>query len=135
MKNYSSYPWAVLYGFYLYLIFQTVFLFRFGRINTDVNILDLFIVLVGVLSVALFMYFGNKVGDKRKWLFIPFVIAVPFSYIGMLGGGLLGPVGILLYGMIPFLITLPIGYVFLKKKSDKGMDTSEAQHEATQNNN
>jgi len=119
MKNYSSYPWAVLYGLYFYLIFHVLFLFRFGRVNTSVNINDMFIVLVGILSVLLLMYFGNKIEKKRKILFIPFVIAVPFSYIGALGGGLLGPVGILLFGIIPFLITLPIGYVFLRRRESR----------------
>ena len=125
MKNYFTYPWAILYGFYLYIIFHALFLFRFGRINTSVSVNDLFILLVGILSVVLLMYFGNKIGEKRQLLFIPFVIAVPFSYVGVLGGGLLGPVGMVLFGMIPFLITLPVGYFFLKGRgSEEKVDST-----------
>jgi len=124
MKNYFSYPWAILYGLYFYLIFHVLFLFRFGRFNTDMSVVDLFIVLVGIMSVLLLMYFAKKVGEKKKLLFIPFVIAIPFSYIGALGGGLLGPVGVLVFGMIPFLITLPIGYALLKK-GDAQMSSNE----------
>jgi len=119
MKNYFSYPWSILYGLYMYVIFHILFLVRFGRINVEVNSSDIFIVLVGIFSVVLLMYFGNKVGDKKKLLLIPFVIAIPFSYMGALGGGLLGPIGMLVFGILPFLITLPIGYVFLKKGKNK----------------
>jgi len=115
MSNYTSYPWAVLYGFYFYIIFQIVFLLRFGSINMNVSVLDAFLVLNGILSVLMLMWFANKLPRKKGFLFIPFGIALPFSMIGALGGGLLGWIGILIGGLVPFVIAIPIGYFLIKK--------------------
>ena len=73
------------------------------------------IVLVGVASVLLLIYFARKLERGRGWLFVPFLIALPFAYVGALAGGLLGYVGVVIFGLIPFIITLSIGYWIIKR--------------------
>ena len=113
--DYLSYQWSILYGLYMYLIFQIMFLSRFGSINTTFTSLDIFIIAVGIISVIIAMYFANKLGSGRAWLLVPFLIALPFSYIGILSGGLFGIVGILIGGLLPFAVLLPLGYWLVKK--------------------
>ena len=117
--KYFTYPWALLYGFYFFLLFQIMSVVLFGGLNTNLNILDVFLYVVGVLSVLLFMYFAKKLGDRWKSLWIPFVIALPYAYIGALGGGLIGAAGILIYGLLPFIVVLSLGYWLIKRFAGK----------------
>lgn len=117
MNKYLAYPWSLLFGLYMYLLFQLMFILRFGRINTDVNSLDLYILVVGIASVLMLMYFARKLTARRVFLCIPFLIALPFSYIGALGGGLLGGVGVLIFGLVPFAIALPVGYWLINRSN------------------
>lgn len=118
MRNYFSYPWAVLYGLYFYVIFQGIYFWRFGSINIDVNLLDLYVIIVGIVSVFMLMYTAKRLSSGRGSLFVAFLIAIPFAYIGALGGGLLGATGILLFGLIPFGIALGIAYWLLKDSTN-----------------
>ena len=117
MGNYTSYPWALLWGFYYYLVFQLIFLVRFGSLNISFSSIDRALPVIGILSVVLLMYFADKLQRGKGLLFIPFLIALPFSVFGALGGGLLGAVGMLIFGLVPFVIALPIGYWLIKKFS------------------
>ena len=109
MKN-TAYLWATVYGAYLYLLFQIMFFARFGRINTQVSVLDLFIWVVGIVSVLILMFFMRKLPTRKALMFVPFVIALPFGYVGTMGGGLIGPLGMLILGTIPFAVILAIGF-------------------------
>ena len=110
---------AAPYGIYMYLLFHLTYWARFGRINTSFSYMDLFIVLVGVLSVWIFIFFSKRLKKRRMWLWAPFILAVPFGYLGSLGGGLIGPLGILIFGLIPFGLLIPIGYWLIKKSYKK----------------
>lgn len=110
-----SYPWAVLYGVYLYIIFHLVFFLTFGHLNTQIGILDVYIWIVGSTSVLGLMYFMKQLPRSVAFMFVPFILAVPFGYVGALGGGLLGPVGTLVFGLVPFAILLPLGYWVIKR--------------------
>lgn len=114
MNDHLSYPWALIYGLYFYVLFQAVFFVRFGTINTAMSTLDLSIIAVGILSVLLLMFFMRKLGREGKFMLIPFVVAIPFAYVGALGGGLLGHIGILVYGAVPFIAILSIGYIGIR---------------------
>ena len=115
MKNYLAYPWAILYGLYFYILFQVAYFIRSGSINSSVRILDLGIVVVGIVSVLIFMYFAKKLGERWNLMFIPFILALPLAYFGALGGGLLGLPGIVIYGLVPFIVLLPLCYWFFKR--------------------
>lgn len=115
MNRYLAYPWSLLFGFYYYVLFQFIYLLRFGSFNTRVSYLDAFLVAVGIISVLIFMFFAKKLIRKRGLLLIPFVLAVPFSAFGALGGGLLGFLGILIFGLVPFFAIPPLGYWIIKR--------------------
>jgi len=125
MKNYTSYPWAILFGLYFYLLFQVMFLLRFGSLNLTFNVLDLVIILVGIFSVALLFFCMRKLPAKQSWMILPFLLAVPLAYIGALGGGLLGAIGILIFGLVPFFVFLPIGYLIIKQSGKKFISSSD----------
>lgn len=106
-----SYPFSILYGLYFYLLFHIVFVIRFGRINPAVSHLDLGIIVVGVLSSLALLFYVRKLPEgKRLLMLIPFAIAVPLAYLTTLMGGLLGLPGIMIFGVVPFVIALPIGH-------------------------
>lgn len=109
-----SYPRSFVYGLYFYLLFQAMFYLRLGHLNLSFEALDIVLWVVGVASVALAVYFSKKLERGRVLLWIPFLLALPFSYVGALGGGLLGAVGILIFGLVPFIVTLPIGFLIIR---------------------
>lgn len=115
MGKYVTYPLALVWGLYYYLIFQLIYLVRFGAFNASFSTIDIFLYVNGVLSVTLYVYFGQKSGGKWGLLCIPFVIALPVSLVGSLGGGLLGPVGTVIFGLVPFVIALPVGSWLINK--------------------
>ena len=114
MNTFLSYAWAPIYGLYLYVLFQILFLMRFGELNMSFSLLDLAIIFVGILSVVLLLYFMRKLTHKRLLMIIPFLIAIPFGYIGALGGGLLGAAGVLVFGLVPFAVLTPLGYAVIR---------------------
>ncbi len=59
----------------------------------------------------------RKLTRRRGFMLIPFLLMVPFSYFGALGGGLLGMLGIVAFGTIPFAVGLPVGYFAIKRFS------------------
>lgn len=98
---------VVVYGLYLYVLHQIVFFVRFGALNTTLSISDLFLIGVGILSILLYVYFARNSHTTRKnALRAAFVLSIPFSFFGTLAGGLLGNVGILIYGLIPSIVCL-----------------------------
>ena len=127
-------PWAFLYGFYFYLLFQAMFVYRFGHLNISFGVLDAFIVLVGILSVLLLFYFLKKLPRGRRWLLAVFFVTVPFAYIGALGGGLLGALGLVVFGMVPFLVTPPLAYWVVARVMRGNASTPEvpAQHDTVE---
>ena len=114
MKSYSQYAWSVLFGLYFYILFQVVFLVRFGQFNIGFSYLDLGLWLVGVFSIMIATYFCQKLAKGKWYLLIPFVIALPFSFFGALGGGLLGLLPLVIFGIIPFAILIPPSYWLIK---------------------
>lgn len=111
----TSYPWALAYGAYFYVLFQLVYLVRFGSFNMDVNVFDMSLYGVGVVSVLILLYFAHKLTRGRGYLLFPFVLAAGASVVTTLGGGLLGFVGAVLFGLIPFAVILPLGYWVITK--------------------
>lgn len=119
-NNLVGYARGALYGLYFYALQQGIYLVRFKELNTQVNMLDLYLVVVGILSVWLFMFFRSKMHSKkaRIALFVAFILAVPIASVGALLGGLLGPIGILAYGLIPFAVLMTIVFILFGKSRD-----------------
>ncbi len=110
MKTFLAYPWAFLYGLYFYILFQLVFLVRFGHIMTNVSVADLGLYVVGVGSVLFCQYLTRKLEGHEFGMAIAFIIALPFAFVLSFFGGLFGILGVIVAGLIPFAITLSVGY-------------------------
>ena len=106
----NSYPWAFVYGLYFYVLFQVMYLVRFGSFNLSVSTTDLGLVIVGIGSVLMLMYTTRKLAHGKRLLLISFFLALPIAYVGALSGGLIGLPGVIIYGLTPFVIFLLIGY-------------------------
>ena len=104
--------YAVLLGLLYYPLQQLIFFWRFGRFNTIFSVNDLLLPLVGIFAFLLLFSFLKRTEQKngRMLLWILFILlAIPLSLIGSVGGGLLGPLGIVIFGLVPVLIVLAIG--------------------------
>jgi hypothetical protein len=115
MGRFLSYRSAVLFGFYYYLVFQFIYLLRFGSLNFSVGLLDIVLPVIGTFSVLFLVFFAKKLPARQELLLVPFFLALPFSIIGSLLGGLLGPIGTIFLGLLPFAITLALGYWLIKR--------------------
>ncbi len=115
MRRLLSYPWAFLYGFYFYLLFQIVYIVRFGHVNTVFSFSDTALYAVGLASVLLCQYLARELPRARGFMIIPFLVGLPFGFVGALGGGLLGWLGVFIFGFVPFAVALPTGYWVVKR--------------------
>ena len=110
--NKISFYWSLLVGL-LTVVYQVVnFYLRFGRMNTDATFTDytLFF-LAGTLGGVILIYFLNKQSSlaKRWVVLITFLLATPVAMIFILGGGLLGPIGVILFPQIPWALMAWLG--------------------------
>lgn len=126
-EKYLAYPWALLYGIDYYLLFQIVNFVRFDRFNWSFSILEFMLYVVGVASVLLTLFLYKKLEGKLGALIGLYLLATPFSYIGALMGGLIGAPGILIFGMVPYVVVLGVGFFILlsHKKKASGNSTME----------
>ena len=115
MINTKNYAYPLILGLYPYLLFQLIALLGSGKIILFSSYLDLFLVVVGILSVVALFYFLNKFPKSQRTTLISFFAAVPFSLFLMLLGGLLCWLGILIYGLFPFVVALFISYLISRK--------------------
>lgn len=106
MKTLSMY-WSVLAGV-ISVIWQIAsYYFRFGQLNPHAPFTDyVLFFLAGLLGGSILVYFFNRQeSNKARWsVLIAFVLAFPVAMFFMLGGGLLGFIGILLFPQIPFAL-------------------------------
>ncbi len=114
MKAFLAYPWALLYGLYFYVLFQIVFLIRFGHVNGGVGMGEIALYAVGLGSVLFCQWLTKKHPGHELAMTVAFVLATPFAFFGALLGGLFGALGVFLLGIIPFLVILSLGYVLIR---------------------
>jgi hypothetical protein len=85
---------------------------RFGRMNTDSTFVDYILFFIaGTLGGLILIYFLNKqTSNAKRWVvLIVFLLATPVAMIFILGGGLLGGVGVILFPQIPWALFTWIG--------------------------
>lgn len=111
MKKISFY-WSLLVGVLVVALQIIVFYLRFGHWNTDSSMLDYLLFFVaGTLAGLLLLYFMNhQAVVGRRWILLgAFLLASPLALIMMVGGGLLGPLGVILIPLIPWAAFLLLG--------------------------
>ena len=95
-----------------------IFFTRFSRLPLDMLIQSLYFAPLGFLSGLLLLYFvyRAKSTGQRASTIIGYLIASPMAVIGSLLSGLLLPplIGTVIYGMVPLVVGVLIGYTIGK---------------------
>lgn len=124
MKNKREIPywWATVLGL-LFPVLQAAFYYaRFGILNPYAPLIDYLLfflggTLGGFILIALLRRSGTK---AAKWsVTLAFLLGTPIAFIGSLGGGLLGPIGVVLFPAIIWAVFTGIGY-WIGKLFSKG---------------
>lgn len=113
--------WALLVGLLSVIAQITVFYVRFGKWNPYSTALDYILFFVaGTLGGLILIYFLNRQNSKTAWVtLLAFLLASPIAWVMMIGGGMLGSIGILVYPQIPWTLSGWLGGLvgnFLAKK-------------------
>ena len=99
--------WSFLVGL-LTIVYQVAtFYIRFGRWNTDSSIVDyiLFFLAGSIGGWVLVTFLNRQTSNAKRWVvLIAFLLVSPAAMLFMLGGGLLGWIGILLFPQIPWAL-------------------------------
>ena len=111
----TNYLWSPVLALYYYLTFEIVYLKRFGEFNWQFDIYFLGLLIIGFLSVLLVQYYARRLGARSWLILLPFIVALPLSVIASLGGGLLGLFGLIAFGLLPFVIIVPLGYKLIRR--------------------
>lgn len=116
-KTYDKVLFGILFGFYFYFLQQILFFLRFGTFNQQTSSLDISLVLVGAISVWMLMYLRSKFQspDDRRKLWAAFGLSAIAAVFTSLMGGLLGFIGILIFGLAPFVVVLGLTNILLSR--------------------
>lgn len=113
---------ALLVGLLTVIAQVTVFYIRFGKWNTYSTVFDYILFFAaGTLGGLILFYFLNRQNSKTAWsvTLLAFLLASPMALVMMVGGGLLGSIGVLVYPQIPWALFAWLGGLvgnFLTKK-------------------
>ncbi|HUE98952.1 MAG TPA: hypothetical protein VMN99_06835 [Anaerolineales bacterium] len=111
MKSISAY-WALLVGLLSVIAQVVTFYLRFGRWNAEATFVEyLFFFLAGALGGSILIFFLNRQTSTRARLIvlIMFLMVTPLALFMMVGGGLLGPLGVLVFPQIPWALFTWLG--------------------------
>ncbi len=107
-------PWVIAAAFVWPVLHVVVFTMRFGEIPVAEALSDLLLFLPTGFAAALALRILLRRAEPgfRSWMIILGVsAALPFAFLGNLMGGLLGPVGVTIFGVAPILIGAGAGWV------------------------
>jgi hypothetical protein len=111
LKKISTY-WSALVGLLSVTAQVATYYARFKRWNTDATFTEyLLFFIAGTLGGLILVYFMNKqTSIAKRWaVLIAFVLASPIAMFFMLGGGLLGWFGVILFPQVPWALVTWIG--------------------------
>jgi hypothetical protein len=109
-----SYGWAALSGLFVPVLQIAIFFVRFGKLNQDASLLDYVIFFLAGTAAGLILiaFLRRSKTMAAKWIvFVTFLLATPMALAGMLLGGLLGPVGVVLFSFLFWLIITGLGFL------------------------
>ena len=115
--------WAFAVGILAIAAQLITYFLRFGRWNTESPFSDyVYFFLSGALGGSILIFFLNRhETSKGRWMvLVAFLLISPLSILVMLGGGLFGPLGILMWPQIPWGLFAWLGSLlgrFVARKS------------------
>ena len=95
-----SYWWAILIGLVFPIVQIAIYFMRFGEMILYATILDhLWFLLAGAAGALLLIALLRRSQTTvQKWIVVlAYLLGAPISTLMMVGGGLLGPIGIILF--------------------------------------
>jgi hypothetical protein len=116
MKKVSLY-WSAAVGLISTLLQVLGYYIRFGELNEFATVPEyLAFFAAGLLGGLILIFFLNRQESSKGWwaVMIAFVLATPVAMIFMLGGGMLGYIGILIFPLIPWAIVTWLGSIIGK---------------------
>ena len=116
MKKISLY-WSALLGLISIAWQVGTYYVRFGKWNEFASPLDyVMFFLAGTLGGLIAIYFLNRQTTKVRWwvVLIAFLLASPIAFFMMIGGGMLGPLGVLIFPQLPWALFTWIGTLIAK---------------------
>jgi hypothetical protein len=111
MKSISAF-WALLVGLLCVVAQVVTYFVRFGQLNTEASFTEyVLFLLAGTMGGAILIFFLNRQTSTRgRWIvLLVFLLISPVALLMMLGGGLFGSLGILIFPQIPWALFTWIG--------------------------
>jgi hypothetical protein len=105
-------PWALLAGLLTVVAQVVTYNLRFGHWNTTATLTEyLFFFLAGSLGGSILIFFLNRQTAERgrRMVLGAFLLASPIALLMMLVGGVLGPLGLLIFPQIPWALFAWLG--------------------------
>ena len=113
MNKKPSFLWIVAVGVLFVVLQVLLYFFRFNSLNPDAPASDYLFFFIGGVIIGLgLIYLLRRSENKATYrgTLIGFVIGIPFALFGMLLGGLVGPLGSILFSMSPGIFMTTVGY-------------------------
>lgn len=107
------YWWAAVIGLHFPILQAVVYYARFGMRNPYAPLFDYVLFFLGGTLGAFILIALLRRSPTRaaKWsVGLAFLLATPLAFIGSLGGGLLGPLGVVLLPALIWGVFTAIGY-------------------------
>jgi hypothetical protein len=104
--------WALLAGLFSAVAQVITYYARFGRWNAEASFTEylLFFIAGSLGGLVLIFFLNRQTSTRGRWILIAaFLLASPIALLLMLGGGLLGPLGILIFPQVPWALFTWIG--------------------------
>lgn len=122
MDKKPSFWWSFAVGGLFVILQVLLFFLRFNSLNPDAAGVDYLYFFIGGTLVGLgLVYFLRRSETKGAYrgTLIGFIVGIPFALFGMLIGGLVGPVGSILFSMSPGIFVTGLGYFLGRTFSKK----------------
>jgi hypothetical protein len=120
--NKTSFYWAGIVGL-LSVVWQILsYYLRFGKMNEFATFIEYVAFFgAGLLGGLILIFFLNRQESTKGWwaVIYAFAFATPIAMIFMIGGGMLGYLGVLIFPLIPWALVTWIGSIigkFLAKR-------------------
>lgn len=103
--------WIVGGGLAWPIVHLAVYLARFGSLPAAPVETALFIPTGAIGGWFVHRLLSRSVGSQKKLVIVTTLLSLPIAVVGNLGGGLLGPVGVTLFGVVPIIALSGTGWL------------------------